>query len=515
MPKTTKTIFNLFALFSIFLIVAQSLQAQNVVYNLSNFAREVFIKNPQIKVDEVDPKLQEAIFLENYKIKFNSSLSAGYNQKTNTGTNPTNTLSLGTEFQYTFAPVSTKVTVGLNVTSLDITTEGANAADPIQTSLATSVTSLSITQPLLFGGLAYISPQRQLDIDRYLTRIQRAAFNSKLNGNILKSLIDYHRYLVNKDLIFSSKRSLANSREILAFNRKKVRNSTLNRKDLLANQSQVLQNQISLEETELNQKILFETLLGYINIKPNSEQAKRISFEDELVLPDSLELDPDQAYENALSQRSDLLAIKLEIEAAKNAIRLGKAYLFPTLNASIGVDFLGQGEDIAGTFNYDISDSNGIDIKWGLNFLMYLDALSYRITTTRPQLQLIQAMQKLSLQESSIKNSINSSVLLVNQAFKVLKQREIIRRYMSDRYAISRKDYVNGKIDFSQHLQNSIDIQTARINFQVSKIDFYSKLLNHYFLEGTLLERYNLTGMPVDGKLKLRNLTDFINSALK
>ena len=294
-----------------------------------------------------------------------------------------------------------------------------------------------------------------------------------------------------------------------------MRNSTLNRKDLLANQSQVLQNQISLEETELNQKILFETLLGHINIKPNSEQAKRISFEDELVLPDSLELDPDQAYENALSQRSDLLAIKLEIEAAKNAIRLGKSYLFPTLNAFVGVDFLGQGEDIAGTFNYDISDSNGIDIKWGLNFLMYLDALSYRITTTRPQLQLIQAMQKLSLQENSIKNSINSSVLLVDQAFKVLKQREIIRRYMSDRYAISRKDYVNGKIDFSQHLQNSIDIQTARINFQVSKIDFYSKLLNHYFLEGTLLERYNLTGMPVDGKLKLRNLTDFINSALK
>ena len=217
MPKTTKTIFNLFALFSIFLIAAQSLQAQNVVYNLSNFAREVFIKNPQIKVDEVDPKLQEAIFLENYKIKFNSSLSAAYNQKTNTGPTPTNTLSLGTEFQYTFAPVSTKVTVGLNVTSLDITAEGANAADPIQTSLATSVTSLSITQPLLFGGLAYIAPQRQLDIDRHLTRIQRAAFNSKLNGNILKSLIDYHRYLINKDLILSSKRSLANSREILAF----------------------------------------------------------------------------------------------------------------------------------------------------------------------------------------------------------------------------------------------------------------------------------------------------------
>lgn len=482
------------------------------------FAKIVYKNNPQVLIDRVNPLLREAIFAENFKQRFNSQATLNYGQNQNLGSPRTNLTSFRTGWSYTTPPVGTTVGVNLGSTNTDVTglTVPPGLGGSSSTNFWVSTTTISLSQPLLYNGLAYLMPQRILDIDRYATRIEKSAFNAKASQNLLAALQDYYNYLISIEKLSLLKNSLAKSKEILSFNRRKARSGTLNRKDLLANQAQVLKTEVSIDRAEINLENLENKIFFYMGYRSDEAKDIEIKLLDDTRKVEELKVVEAESFNTALSNRDDVTATKLEIEAAQNAITIGKATLFPTLNATFDMVIRGTGDTLSSSvqnFSSATSNNQGLDFRWGLNFAMYTDLLSYKITTARPRLQLLQARRKLDKLEKEILNQVKASMLALKQTKINLGKNDAIFRLQRERYTLSRRDYLNGKIDFSLNSQVYIDLETAQADYLDAKLAYYSTLLSHYNLEGTLIGKYLLEKLDIDQKAKLKNVSDYIESS--
>jgi outer membrane protein TolC len=213
----------------------------------------------------------------------------------------------------------------------------------------------------------------------------------------------------------------------------------------------------------------------------NAEQVARVTFSNAMGVPDQpigeleellnfkkVEISEDQAIQEALGRRPDLLALSAQRRAAEASVRSARRNYFPVLSGI--ADYTYNGQDFPLVWNWDVGLSLTIPIFTG-------NLTQSQVAEARANLIVIGANEE----------SVRQSVLLeIHQAFSNLKEAEerVQTSEVVVRQAEENLDLANGR--FQAGLGTSVEQTDAQVLLANAKTSQIQALYDYRVAEAQL-----------------------------
>jgi outer membrane protein len=413
---------------------------------------------------------------------FSTAALAG--RKDSTGTSYT------TQEQAASLGVSQRLVSGAQVTAstgLTRSKERPYAAPPLFNPVYNSDVSLSITQPLLQGFGVTIN---RAAIERARLGITRANYDFKaVVLSVIRNVESaYYTLAFTREQLAVRKFSLEVAQTLLDENKARLKTGVATnlevlqsevgvanaRRDLLLAQQSVTDSEDAL--LNLIGRFAFNTQLGTVQL-PDSA-VPNVSFERSYAL--ALENAPDYASNKVLAEQ-----LKLDLSVAKNN-RL------PTLDLGAAIGHNGDDRDNAGgAFN---SATSGESYNWQVDLTL---SVPWGLRAERARYR--QALTSLNRQELFIQQLDQSLLLQVRSAVRAVETNRETVAVSTLATELSRKQFETEKARYEAGLStyrfvedSRQDLDTARVNELLAKVNLRIALAELARLEATSLERYNV-----------------------
>jgi len=386
--------------------------------------------------------------------------------------------------------ISQRLVSGAQVTAgtgLTRSKERPYAAPPLFNPVYNSDVSLSITQPLLQGFGVTIN---RAAIERARLGITRANYDFK---SVVLSVIRnvesaYYTLAFAREQLAVRKFSLEVAQTLLDENKARLKTGVAThldvlqsevgvanaRRDLLLAQQSVTDGEDAL--LNLIGRFAFNTQLGAVQL-PDAA-VPEVSFERSYAL--ALENAPDYASNKVLAEQ-----LKLDLAVAKNN-RL------PTLDLGAAVGHNGDDRDNAGgAFN---SATSGESYNWQVDLTL---SVPWGLRAERARYR--QALTSLNRQELFIQQLDQSLLLQVRSAVRAVETNRETVAVSTLATELSRKQFETEKARYEAGLStyrfvedSRQDLDTARVNELLAKVNLRIALAELARLEASSLERYKV-----------------------
>jgi outer membrane protein len=371
-------------------------------------------------------------------------------------------------------------------TSLDRNRSSASLT-PLFNPVYTSDVSLSVTQPLLQGSGITIN---RASIERARLGITRA--NLEFKAVVLNLIRDvesaYYTLAFSRERLAVRKFSLEVAQTLLNENKARLNTGVATNLDVLQAEVGVANARRDLLLAEQDVSEGEDSLLNLIGRFEFSSQLGTVSLSDAPVSPVSF----DTSYALALANAPDYAANKVLAEQLKLDVAVAKNNRLPVLDLGAGVGFNGEGRRSAGSAvnsstsgqAYDWQVDLTLSIPWGLR----AERARYRQALTnldRQQLAIEQIDQSLLRQVRSAVRAVetNRETVAVSSLATELSQKQ---------FETEKARYEAGLSTYRFVEDSRQDLDTARVNELLAKVNLRIALAELARLEGTSLARYQV-----------------------
>jgi outer membrane protein TolC len=377
-----------------------------------------------------------------------------------------------------------EATVG---TSLDRSRNSASLT-PLFNPVYTSDVSLSINQPLLQGSGITIN---RASIERARLGVTRAHLDFK--AVVLDLIRDvesaYYGLAFSRERLAVRKFSLEVAQTLLDENKARLKTGVATNLEVLQSDVGVANARRDLLLAEQDVSDGEDTLLNLIGRFEFSTRPGPVRLSDSPV-PD---VSFDVSYALALVNAPDFASNKLLAEQLKLDAEVAKNNRLPVLDLGAGVGFTGEGRRTAGgtlantstgdSYNWQVDLT--LSIPWGLR----AERARYRQALTnldRQQVLIRQIDQSLLLQVRSAVRAVetNRETVAVSALATELSQKQ---------FETEKARYEAGLSTYRFVEDSRQDLDTARVNELLAKVNLRIALAELARLEGTSLARYNVT----------------------
>ncbi len=487
----------LLLLFFVFFTPKLFAQEKTLSINASNFVQEVVKNNFDYKLSSLDEKIKLAIYHETKGQLYISPLNLTYRQNTNEIPGASNSLSFGADWSHVFLRTGSKLSVRLDNT-LSKRNPSLLSSQPSSETWRNTIDLIKFEQPFLRNSFFGNYNNRFLDIYRFEVQRSRSDFNLNAEAIVYRALSSFFLYQINVESLKTLELDLIDAKETLVFNRRKERLGTIDEKDLISSEVLTIQIQLQVNSLKKELDLLRNNLLAFIG--KSSGDYQKIEISDETKYPKQ-EYKLSSSYALALENREDYKKIYLDQLAAENSLQVGKLARLPELNATFGLSLIGSGDTLGDSYN-DLGFSlDKMDISWGLKFGFYTDLKWYSYAVERAQVLIQQAELNLKKTKLAIYNEVEERILNINNALQQLNDRQRIQNFIRRKYQLSRKDYFNGRIDFSDNINSKKELQTAELDYLTQKLSYQQALLDYQWTTGILLSQFNIKVLDAQAKV--------------
>lgn len=371
-------------------------------------------------------------------------------------------------------------------TTLDRTHEGASST-PLFNPVYNSDLSLSITQPLLQGFGVTIN---RAAIERARLGVKRANYDFKA---VVLSVIrnvesSYYTLAFAREQLAVRKFSLEVAQKLLDENQARLKTGVATNLDVLQSEVGVANARRDLLLAEQSVHDSEDTLLNLIGRFEFSSRLGAVRLSDEPV-PD---ITFDRSYALALANAPDFAANKILAEQLKLDVEVAKNNRLPTLDLGAGVGYNGEDRDTSGgAFN---SAASGDSYNWQVDLTL---SIPWGLRAERARYR--QAQTNLNRQETFIQQLDQSLLLQVRSAVRAVETNRETLAVSTLTTELSQKQFETEKARYDAGLStyrfvedSRRDLDTARVNELLAKVNLRIALAELARLEGTSLDRYKV-----------------------
>ncbi len=477
-----------------------SLIAKDLNLTLQSYLENVRKNNLQNQLNSLNPRIQKAIYKENkYTGGYLGTFTGSYSQ------NKTDALpslvpngektyfDLG--WNYKLLPSGTVFSTALKHDLSENNTSGDEKW--------VNTLSFRVTQPLLRGGFINNENERYLDVNKFNAQLAESQYNKDYANLIAQAISLYWQYQINLENFNFQLETLKNSRDILNFNKRKLALSAISELDVLENESQIINAEIQLRETQKNLEVLKQNLLVFMGIPLKENKNITLKFDDALEIkkPNANE---DEAFNQASNNRDEIKDLAIQGLAAKNSKVLAKLGFLPRLDFFMQYDIIGEDDSYSGAFSDMGFGFDNNDLKWGLNLSFYTDIGAYRVPTERPNLLVEQADKNYTLFIENLRKEINQRVTEINDAYNSYLKNQQKLNIQTKKFKLSTEKYLRGEINFAIQTNNENSKISAQIAYLTSKFTFVQARINLKLTQGTLLSENNLQKIPISDSIPFK-----------
>ncbi|HSI10307.1 MAG: TolC family protein [Rariglobus sp.] len=371
-------------------------------------------------------------------------------------------------------------------TSLDRTRSSASLT-PLFNPVFTNDLSLSVTQPLLQGFGITIN---RASIERARLGITRAHLDFKA---VVLSLIRdvesaYYTLAFSRERLAVRKFSLEVAQTLLDENKARLKTGVATNLDVLQAEVGVANARRDLLLAEQDVRDGEDSLLNLIGRFEFSSRLGAVRLSDAPVPAVSF----DASYALALANAPDYASGKVLAEQLKLDVAVAKNNRLPVLDLGAGVGFNGEGRRTAGSAlnstttgqAYDWQVDLTLSIPWGLR----AERARYRQALTsldRQQVVVEQLDQSLLLQ-------VRSAVRAVETNRETVSVSTLATELSQKQFETEKARYEAGLSTYRFVEDSRQDLDTARVNELLAKVNLRIALAELARLEGTSLDRYQV-----------------------
>jgi outer membrane protein len=342
-----------------------------------------------------------------------------------------------------------------------------------------SSTNLSVSSGLqLFSGFGRIASLRQSQLE---LEAQRRSLTRSREQIIFETIQQFVLVVLDGDLIKadtedleSQRRQLAQIEAFTASGRRPIVDLYQQQALVSGAESRLLVDQRDYEVDKYN-------LLQIMAVSPGAEYDIVVPDIDTITTEIS-SLIPESAVDEALANRADLAAQRLQVEAAKKQITASRSGYWPSLSLSAGA-----GTSYRSSGSYDFNDqfySNNLNASIGLSLSAPIfDRLATNSSVSQAKIQLRQAQLGLDKLELQVKIDVQQALQDYATAGKAVEVAEAQIKYseqalknMEERYKVNASTLVELTQARASYLQSVYNLINARYSHLVRGIAvlFYS-----------------------------------------
>ncbi len=484
-----------------------SLSAETLNLTLSSYLQKVKQGNVQNQLNLIQPSIQKAIYKEEkYVSGYVGTFAGNYSQNITDAPPSISQTGQGANFDlgWNYKFIETGTTVSATLRNQLSVGSFITFIDPTITSDSywLNTLSLRVDQPLLSRGFIANENQRYLDVNKFNAQLSESQYNKDLAGLTAQAILLYWQYQINLENFSFQREQLQDSKEILQFNKRKEALGAINKTDVLENESQIINLEISLANAKKDLDVLKKNLMIFMGIPLKGNEDLDIRFNDKLEIS-KLDVDEDEVYSQAINRRDEIIDLGIQSEIAENALVLANLGFLPRLDAFVQFDVNGLGNDYFDAFN-DFSLLNGLernDVTFGLNLSLFTDIGAYRVPSERPNLLIEQAEKNYVLFTENLRREVFQRVREYKDAYQGYLKNEKNLAIQRRKFRLDGERYRRGEINFVAYIGSRTSLSVAHITFLGSKVSYLQSYINLELTQGTLLETVNLDKIPISQEL--------------
>lgn len=386
--------------------------------------------------------------------------------------------------------VSQRLVTGAQVTastSLTRAKERPYAAPPLFNPVYNSDVALSLTQPLLQGFGVTIN---RAAIERARLGVTRARYDFK--SVVLSVIRDvenaYYTLAFAREQLAVRKFSLSVAQTLLDENKARLNTGVATNLEVLQSEVGVANARRDLLLAEQSVRDSEDSLLRLIGRFEFATRPGSVRLSDEPVPAVSF----DHSYALALANAPDFAANKIVAEQLKLDVAVAKNNRLPTLDLGAAVGYAGDDRDNpGGAFN---SASTGDSYNWQVDLTL---SIPWGLRAERARHR--QAMTNLNRQETFIQQLDQSLLVQVRSAVRAVETNRETVAVSALATELSQKQFETEKARYEAGLStyrfvedSRQDLDTARVNELLAKVNLRIALSELARLEGTSLDRYQV-----------------------
>lgn len=366
------------------------------------------------------------------------------------------------------------------------------------------------TSVVLFQGLQKLNQIKQ---NKLLLAADKTNTEKIKNDLILQVITAYLQILYNKDLLKAADQQLTVSKQQLDVQQQllDVGNKTL--ADLSQAKSQLATSELNRTNAENALTISYLTLAQLMEIPSATKYEVQAPVLSSFNKP-SVNYNPDQVYDNALTFFPDIKLAALKSEAAKKGIEVAKGNYYPSLSlgGSLGTNYSSTGSKVIGTAPGDIVPIGYTSIgketvvtqttKQLTESIPFRDQFkdnfgqSFGFTLSIPIFNGFQARSSVRKAKINFLQNQTQEQLAKNNLSKVIYQAVADLKAAEGRYSSTTNTFLAQKDAFhvieqryAVGLVNSLDYSTSQTNMNKAEIDmiqakydllFRAKVIDYY-----------------------------------
>ena len=202
-------------------------------------------------------------------------------------------------------------------------------------------------------------------------------------------------------------------------------------------------------------------------------------------------LDVQESWRKGLTQRPDLLQVKLDVEQQGIQLKYDQNQIYPQLDLIGSYGFSGSSREFSGTFN-EIGQGNLPNYSYGAQLSMPLSNAKARNTYKSDKVTEQQLLLKLKQLEQNVMLQINDGVIQVRSAWESVDATKEARIYAEAALDAEQKKYAVGKSTTFTVLQLQNSLTSARSQEIRSLANYNEAIANLDQQEGSTLVRHNI-----------------------
>ena len=401
-----------------------------------------------------------------------------------------NTAGTSTQEQAVRAGVSQRLVTGAEVTastSILRAKERPYSSPPLFNPVYTSDLSLSVTQPLLQGFGVTLNRASIARARLGLTRAQ-LDFKAVVLALIRNVETAYYTLAFSREQLAVRKFSLSIAQTLLDENKARLNTGVATNLEVLQSEVGVANARRDLLLAEQTVQDSEDTLLNLIGRFAFSTPPGPVTLSD-LTVP---AVTFDRSYALALANAPDYAANKVLAEQLRIDADIAKNNRLPVLDLGAAVGFNGDGRrDAGGAFS---SASSGDSYDWQVDLTL---RLPWGLRAERARHR--QALTNLRRQETFIQQLDQSLLVQVRSAVRAVETNRETATVSTLATELSQKQFETEKARYEAGLStyrfvedSRQDLDTARVNELLAKVNLRIALAELARLEGTSLARYNV-----------------------
>jgi len=360
----------------------------------------------------------------------------------------------------------------------------------IREKYSTPFFNITLIQPFLKNGFAYNMHKKIISIAKNQGKLDILTEKVKLEGTVLKALIQYHKLILDTKILAIRKYSLDEIDTLYDTQKKLAETGARSQFDIQQIEIQIKKSEAVLSQmtSAIEEEFLeLEDRLGIILDREN------LNFLDHSL---ALEKDFDMTniYQKALDSTSDITKIRLLANNANNALAIAKNQLLPELNLVLSYE-----NSKSKYMDSPILNKNGKDflvpqnnlfvgvqfkmpLEWRPQLAMAKEA-QYRVDSVNLNKQNYEIELKYIIRENFYKWRENNK--------QIEYQKDIIS--LSEEISRAAKIYYrNSEISVDRYFKYIQDYRIAQMTLVLQEFNQKVSSLTLLMTEGTLLEEYNI-----------------------